>query len=685
MRGFRGFCTAQVVYRLGFAALILGPATLSSCSCGQEGGGFIPCATDPECPAPLTCSEDEGVCVDPRVGDGGVPYACNPPLPGCECESGDPVIACIPPESDPTLVGTCKEGQSMCVDGRYGACTLTADRTCEQVAVASGGFDLTPENSDQVVLGPEGELVLDPEVEQVEFGFLWVANTGENTVSKVDIETGHEVARYASVRDSASLGVDAVPVGGFNGSTDNCGNCPSRTAIDYNGDAFVANRAFGGQATVTKYGNESMGCIDRDGNGVIDTSADVDGDGRIAVDDPGEFLGEDDECILWTKPVGEPGEIARALAIDAGGPDGENGNVWVGLFNGRRVVALSGDTGDPILDAGGVPVSVSLSDGAGSIRPYGAAVDGGGNIWLTGIEEGSTVYIAKVNAYTYQLLGLYAVPDDDDGCSLNYGITIDPAQRIWVGGWQCHDVKGFDPATGNWYRVDRDDESNTRGVAVDIAGNVWVAYDGGRVGRFRIDDVIAMGDNAPGTMFDLPPLPAPWDGGIDNTIGVGIDKNGACWAVSRNDDLEVGAATRIKPDGTMESFPVGLNPYTYSDFTGFGLLTVVRPNGWWRGTIEGCAKSNTPSDWTMLEWGEIEPPGTAVRMRLRVADTMAGLATAPWYGPWDNSPVDLDAAGVPTAYYMEVEVQLTTTDATQSPAFTGFTVHFDCPDVDPVP
>ncbi|MBI4511555.1 MAG: hypothetical protein HY698_18115 [Deltaproteobacteria bacterium] len=672
--------------RLGWALLILGLSSLSSCNCGNGGGELaIPCASDSECPAPMICDEGKGECTTPR-GDGGLgPTTCSPPSLGCACKSNSRPIACRAEGEDPNVLADCLVGESICQNGTYGECKVTANPRCESVGVDPGSFKPTPENSDQVKVGPEGELILDPGKEQVVFGYLWVANSAENTVSKVDVETGREVARYASVRDTTALGVPAVPIGGYPGGPTNetCGNCPSRTAIDRNGDAFVANRAFGMQATVTKYANDTKNCIDVNRNNQTETSRDANNDGRIDIDDPSEFFGEADECILWTKPVGRPGGIARALAIDAGGPEGEDGNVWVGLYREHRMVLISGETGEPVLSGAGQPISVSLVDGIGRLAPYGAAVDGGGNVWVTGLDDGELTYLARIHALTAQLVEFHAIPDDKDSCSLGYGISIDVSGRIWLGGWQCKDVKGFDPASKSWYRVDRNNESSTRGVAVDLAGNVWVAYTNRRVGKYKIADVIDKGDGAIGTMYDLPPLQAPTSpvvqGSVNVTIGVGIDRNGACWAVSRNDSLEAGAATRIKPDGTMESFPVGRGPYTYSDFTGFGLSTVVRPNGYFRGIIGGCSKPDAKSKWRTLTWSETEPQGTKVKLRVRVADSIAALASARWYGPWDDSPVDLAAAGVPDAKFMQVEVQFSTTDGKISPSFSGFNVKFSCP------
>jgi hypothetical protein len=52
------------------------------------------------------------------------------------------------------------------------------------------------------------------------FPFAWIANSGEGTVSKIDTQTGVEVARYRT---------------GPNGAADS----PSRTAVDADGDALT--------------------------------------------------------------------------------------------------------------------------------------------------------------------------------------------------------------------------------------------------------------------------------------------------------------------------------------------------------------------------------------------------------------------------------------------------------------
>src|SRR5690606_19834483 len=143
------------------------------------------------------------------------------------------------------------------------------------------------------------------------------------TITKIDTRTGAQSAEY-----------DAVLLDGTNGGRppgEVClterpgGNCPSRTAVDLRGAVYVANRAFFNQGTITKIAGLESDCIDRNGNGVIDTSRDLDGDGRIERGVPGEMLGQRDECILWTVDVGAEGGVPRAIAVDSAG------TVWVGL------------------------------------------------------------------------------------------------------------------------------------------------------------------------------------------------------------------------------------------------------------------------------------------------------------------------------------------------------------------
>ena len=126
--------------------------------------------------------------------------------------------------------------------------------------------------------------------------FIWIANSGENTVSKLNTDTGIEVGRYRMPSGTSS---------------------PSRTAVDLDGNVWVGLR---GGGSAVKIALAEADCIDRNNNGQIETSRDNNNNGRI---DGGELLNTGaDECLVLDVRPG--GSRIRAVAIDA-----EN-RVWAG-------------------------------------------------------------------------------------------------------------------------------------------------------------------------------------------------------------------------------------------------------------------------------------------------------------------------------------------------------------------
>ncbi|MDY0001209.1 MAG: hypothetical protein RBU30_07945, partial [Polyangia bacterium] len=438
------------------------------------------CSRHADCPLQYLCS-DEGECYDPY---GGLRPDCWPPHPGCACLPSElgVLLECEPPEQPEGVDKSCHYGKSTCDGERWGPCEDTYLDNCDGIRFGTGDINPTQENSSNVEKGVEGELQLHPDERQVEFGYLWIANTGENTVSKIDVETGHEVARYASALPVSGLAQGPIPYAGTDPWGD-CQHCPSRTAIDFRGDAYVANRAFGLQGSVTKFANDEVRCVDLDQNGQIDTSWDANGDGQIDVTNPEEFLGVEDECILWTVAVGGVNATPRAIAIDSGSiPDyGMYGNVWVGLYEEQRVVQLNGDTGEQV-------ASVDLSNGSGSVHPYGAAIDSMGFAWFGSISDGT---LAKVDTIGANLVAIYN-KGTGSGCGSAYGIAIDVQGRIWLAGWDCNTADRFDPADESWASINfaaAGRGATTRGIAPDLAGTVWVAHTDGYVSRFDGDSM----------------------------------------------------------------------------------------------------------------------------------------------------------------------------------------------------
>jgi DNA-binding beta-propeller fold protein YncE len=360
----------------------------------------------------------------------------------------------------------------------------------------------------------------DPGVES----YIWIANTAEGTLSKVGTITAVEVARYIT-----------GPYG--------TANDPSRTSVNRHGDVVVTNRNpnLVSRPSLTKFAASEEDCIDRNENGIIDTST--------GPADVKPWL--EDECMLWNTEFGPP-TGGRPTAWDGQeDPDtGLGGHVWVATcswgMGANTVYRLDGDTGQ-ILAEGPAPGGC----------PYGGAVDGNGDFWY--VNNFTSPRVVQVDQTT-----LMTAEYPMALTSGSYGIAIDADGRIWTDGGLS--VRRFDP----------DDLSEVttpigagcpactmlRGIAVGrakSAGFVWVADSSGNIVKI---------DQASGAFVKAILVGTP------DTIGVAIDFEGYVWAVSQG----ANSAYKIDPQTeTFDTVPIGTGPYTYSDMTGVQLENVVTP------------------------------------------------------------------------------------------------------------
>jgi hypothetical protein len=468
---------------------------------------------------------------------------------------------------------------------------------------------------------------------------------------------------------------NAVP--GWNADANSDGyadNRPSRTAVDYKGDVWVANRAHGYQASATKILNVEEDCVDRNSNNQIDTSRDANNDGVIDINDPAEFFGEADECIAFTVAIGTVGGWgARAVAIDQGIEPGDPGDAWIGLFDNRAFFELDGKTG-------ALKQRVPAT-GQGPVSPYGAAIDSQGRLWAPNGCCGSATLLNLNTLANPATSSTVSVPDLNGAGS--YGIVVDKEDRVWLGAWPQGSLKRYDPATNQTLEVQIPDNWGAgwgvRGVGIDTHGNVWAAlhtsgFAGGRVARIDADTATADGY---------------WDISGIVPVGAGVDFDGDVWTVNQSssnasrlhiDQNLLEPAAHPITGNLVDVFPVGPNPYTYSDFTGLGLRTVTRPRGDYVVPIQGCADGD-PAHWLAVEWSATKPPNTDVEIWVRTGDDLATLAQQPIYGPWEVSPADLQAAPgpVPDGVYLQLTIRLLSDDNESTPIVHGYSVQWSCP------
>ncbi len=696
---------------------------LSGCGgCGNEPSG-APCeglGTDEDgdnfgdgCPAGDDCND-----FDPSVHEDCC--ADDPTYQGCPCSPGvDTVVSCFDGPDEVQDTPPCMKGSRSCQDdGFWGACGGQvlphdeicdgADNDCDTVAdegvespcgnclpgcddfgVDTDPFPMDePAQEDGVGLDENGDLVLDQTT--YEDHYLWIANDAEGTVSKIDTRTGNEVARYPSVTHDPARLINHVgrPIaawdaggGGFAG-TGYADNRPSRTAIDFFGDMWVANRAHdvgppdpNSQPSVTKIMNDIEACPDLNGNGTIDTSRDLDtpADGI----QPDEFVGESDECIMFTVVVGALGGTARALAIDAGDGSGNDpGNAWVGMWGEQAFYQINGVDG-----------SIMQRVDTPGVRSYGAAIDSIGRLWTLDHCCGTSGFGFIDTTQDPAPWTIVTKPVVAGGSYGNYGITVDLEDRVWIGAYPYGDLQRYDPATNTWADAQINGyfgNGHVRGVGIDSRGNVWAALhpgdNDGLVARIDADTLASTG------VWQLD------EGAVLGTIpvGVGVDFDGDVWTVNQ----ATSNASRLHIDQTtgepaphpatgqiVDVFPVGRNPYTYSDFTGLGLRTVTRPSGEWSMPIQGC-EGTDQAHWTEVSWDATTPPGTSVEIYVRVGDDLTTLEQQTLYGPWLVSPADLQAppeGPVPDGRYLLLIIKLLTDDRDTTPIVHGFDVEWGCP------
>ncbi len=359
------------------------------------------------------------------------------------------------------------------------------------------------------------------------FSTIWIANSPEGTVSKIDTRTGTELARYVTGPES---------------SPD-----PSRTSVNLQGNVAVGNRG-GSIATIA---NRLADCVDQDGDGQIQTST-----GAQDVLAWGE-----DECVLWHADLPFSGDNhtggPRAVAWDVGETpasacDDAEPRVWVGWRDmpGDTVLLrrLDGKTGETDAE-----VAIDSWDGRWGHGSYGGAVDGENNFWALG--TWST--LIRVDGVTLDV-------DRWENSEHNaYGIAIDADGNPWLAGFDGR-LTHFDVASETFVDHGNPGPGRLRGLAIDVDGYAWIAGNND-CGLVQFD---IMSETVVDAGIALP--------GCSNPVGVSIDVDGHVWVVDRDSS----EAYRLDPaDGDILTVEGLVNPYTYSDMTGAGLGLVFPPEG----------------------------------------------------------------------------------------------------------
>ena len=500
--------------------------------------------------------------------------------------------------------------------------------------------------------------------------YLWAANHENHTMSRIHSERNAEEGRYWVA------------------------NNPSRTAVDLDGNVWVGGRNDG---RLTKVIWDPTRCPDRNGNGVIDTSA----PGALGpINSAGDPYA--DECVVYSEV---PRPATASIRGVAAGPDGR---VWIG-YSAGGVQWIDPNTFELGEYVGPDNAPVFRPDGEGVYRPaYNP--DGTQQLGTTGgvyglvVDSEGMLYMSSYNRTTMSRFDTVAGEWDalflEYPCGL-YGIALDGRNRVWTGGWpNCSGVGMFDPETGRAHSFEVPDgftasvgaSTGVRfdatpdgcsspnycvtGLGVEPAtGDVWASFHGvGWTGRLVLDN-----DNLAASQWRFIPSTRDNDTGsllpsVSNDLrGVGFDRDGNAWTLGLGSSrvFKVDPITERRPPDLPIGLEVGIGThYTYSDFTGSTALTFTAPRALW-GYVFGSGYPDATVD--AIQWEAWVPPDTAASIAVRVVDVF-GVPVGDWipdelgfaYGGGASHYVDLSPYDIEGEHF-EVQITLSTSDVDTRP------------------
>jgi hypothetical protein len=353
-------------------------------------------------------------------------------------------------------------------------------------------------------------------------GNVYVADSGNNTIRKVT--PGRVVTTLAG--NASITDADGFPVGGYADGTGSAAqfNSPVGVAVDSAGNVYVADTGnntirkvtpdgvvttlAGNAAIVDQWGNPIGGYADGTG-----TNAQFNGPEGVAVDSAGNVYVADAGNNTIRKVT--PGGVVTTLAGQAGnsgsadgkgtnaqfnGPSGvavdSAGNVYVADYDNVTIRKLT--PGGTVTTLAGLAGSRGTADGTGSAArfnyPADVAVDSAGNVYVADCYN-NTIRKVRPGGVVTTLAGLATIiggSADGTGSAARFdcpeGVAVDSAYNVYVADTYNYTIRkvalGGVVTTlagqpGSWGSADGTGSAARfwwpRGVAVDSAGNVYVA------------------------------------------------------------------------------------------------------------------------------------------------------------------------------------------------------------------
>lgn len=466
------------------------------------------------------------------------------------------------------------------------------------------------------------------------FPRIWIAQSARGTITRLDTVSGAILGEYRT-------------------APQNQGSNPSRTTVSLDGSAWAGNRAGG---AVVHVGNvDANQCVDRNGNGTIETSTGY-GDVRpwpngSGVDDDGGVETAADECIIHY--VRTSASAVRHVSV---APDG---NLWVsGRFgvNDAKFDNIDTSTGQ-----------ILRTEGPFACGGYGGLVDGAGIVWSASSGGGVLRWDPA------QPLG----PQNPRCLDIeNYGMALDLHGNVWIGqfsGNLVHKVAPDGTVLGSFAHG----SNSAQGLTADANGHIWVSSSlsgGTTVGHLlndgtHVGNVTGAGNGSTGVAVDA--AGKIWTANINSSDATRIDPAAG---PDGNGGFKVGAVDLTVPfPASPPDFGAG-NPYNYSDMTGNVLLGSTAPQGTWT-VVQDGGSAGHPWARVVATLGAPLPrqtraavPGGDLTLEVRAADTLAGLGGAAFSEVGNDAPFDRRGR------FLELRLTLRPNSAGDSPTVTSVRV-----------
>ncbi|HEX6623534.1 MAG TPA: hypothetical protein VF064_07460, partial [Pyrinomonadaceae bacterium] len=377
------------------------------------------------------------------------------------------------------------------------------------------------------------------------FNFIWVAVSTKGTVVKINTETGAIIGEYFT-------------------SPQGQPRDPSRTTVDQNGNVWATNRA--GNSVIHIGLVENGQCVDRNGNGVIDTSTGFNNirpwpNTNNANTNGGVTLAQD-ECILHYTKVNSFG--TRHVSVN------KDNDIWVSGTSGQRFDLIDGVTG-----------LIKRAENSVGFGGYGGLIDRNSVIWSAApmLWWDTSKPLNGPNGVNWRG---YSHP--------SYGLCIDSLGNVYNTSFGNGTIRKFAP-NGTLLASFNQGDAFAQGCVVDRNDHIWVAHSLNRstVGHLK-NDGSYVGTVTVGS----------------GPTGVAVDGAGKIWATNYNSRT----VSRINPNlgplgpdgvtrvGAVEftTQDLGGNPYNYSDMTGSTLTGAPQTGTWTTVFDSGIAGA---------EWGRI--------------------------------------------------------------------------------